>query len=183
MTRPQDPEAQLRDEFHRLLGRLVHALAQFDFLVGLQLTHLGPYRGREVSDLLQTRQARLGERLQRLRALVLETYATAGPAFSAQFKDWFDDAERARALRNDFAHGRWAVPAKYGLTEDGRRNLEEPILAFVPLDFDMTPDQPDKSVYMTIAEFSAHVELAEALFSRYWKLCERHIGHALPSAS
>jgi hypothetical protein len=48
------------------------------------------------------------------------------------------------------------------------------------LDFDMTPDQPDKSVYMTIAEFSAQVEVAEALFSRYWKLCERHIGHALP---
>jgi hypothetical protein len=66
------------------------------------------------------------------------------------------------------------------LTEDGCINLAEPILAFVPLDFDMTPDQPDKSVYLTIAELSEHVELAEALFSRYWKLCEKHIGHALP---
>lgn len=80
----------------------------------------------------------------------------------------------------EYVHGRWAVPAKYGLTGDGSRNPNEPILAFVPLDFDMSPNQPDKSIYMTIAEFSAHVELAEALFSRYWVLCEKHIGHALP---
>lgn len=174
-------ENELEDEFHRLLGRLVHASARFDFYIGLQLNYLGPYRRQDVSGLLRTDRARLSDRLKRLRELVLETYATAGAEFSEEFNRWFEDAEHARVLRNDCAHGRWAVPAKYGLTPDGRRDLSKPILAFVPLDFDMTPDQPDKSEYMTIEDFAEQVFMVENLFGRYWQLCEKHIGHALPA--
>lgn len=176
----EDPEAGFRDEFHRLLGRLVHAMARFDFNIGLQLNQLGPYRSQDVGSLLQTGQARLGDRLKRLRVLVLETYASAGPAVAQQFSDWFDTAGEARVLRNDYVHGRWAVPGKYNVTEEGRRIPTEPLLAFVPLDFDLSPDQPDKSVYMTLEEFAEQVRHAEALFGRYWELCERNIEHALP---
>jgi len=36
-------ETEFEDEFHRLLGRLVHATARFDFNVGLQLNSFGIY--------------------------------------------------------------------------------------------------------------------------------------------
>lgn len=44
MTKKPRPTVQavdpFSDEFHRLLGRLVHAIARFDFNVGLQLNWL-----------------------------------------------------------------------------------------------------------------------------------------------
>lgn len=36
-------EDPFSDEFHRLLGRLIHSIARFDFTVGLQLNWLGPH--------------------------------------------------------------------------------------------------------------------------------------------
>ena len=58
-------EDPFRDEFHRLLGRLIHSIARFDFTVGLQLNWLGPHCQQDVSGLLSARQAKLGERLKK----------------------------------------------------------------------------------------------------------------------
>ncbi|MDM4765985.1 hypothetical protein [Pelomonas sp. SE-A7] len=169
------------DEFHRLLGRLVHALASFDFNIGLQLNWMGPYSGRDVSDLLKPRQARLGDRLDMLEQMVVELYSPAGTSALKDFRDWFASAHKVRAIRNDYAHGRWGVPGKLQESPSGPALPRVPLLAFVPLEFDMTPDQPDKSVYLTIEEFKQQVEQAEALFAKYWDLAERHKASVLPS--
>lgn len=47
-------------EFHRQLGRLVHAHAGFDLNVCLQLNWLGPHCQVDVSELLAPRRSQLG---------------------------------------------------------------------------------------------------------------------------
>lgn len=174
------PDA-FRDEFHRLLGQLVHAIARFDFTVGLQLNWLGPYCQQDVAELLSPRQARLGERLKKLKALIMDVYEPAGPKALAEFTEWFTRADQARVLRNDYAHGRWGVPGKHKLTPSGRMIDAEPLLAFMPLHWDLTPDRADDSIYMTLEEFASQVSDAESLFDAYWKLCKRYEVHAKPS--
>lgn len=168
------------DEFHRLLGRLVHAIARFDFNVGLQLNWLGPHCQQDVSDLLTARQARLGDRLKKLEVLIMDVYEPAGAKALTEFSAWFENAHQARALRNDYAHGRWGVPGKYNFKPPGRLIDAEPLLVFVPLQWDMSPDRVDDSVSMTIEEFAAQVHDAESLFNAYWQLCQRYIAHAKP---
>ena len=98
---PRDP---FEDEFHRLLGRLVHAQARFDFNVGLSLNWMGPHYGREVTDLLDPINTLLGTRLRKLKALVLDAYEPAAKQALVDFKAWFEKADRARCLRNDYVN-------------------------------------------------------------------------------
>ena len=142
-------EDPFRDEFHRLLGRLIHSIARFDFTVGLQLNWLGPHCQQDVSGLLSARQAKLGERLKKLRTLIMNVYESAGPAAPAEFSVWFDKADQARVLRNDYAYGRWDVPGKHRFKPPGRMIDAEPLLAFIPLHWDMPPDRADDSIYRT----------------------------------
>ena len=67
-----------QDEFHRLLGRLVHAHARFDFNIGLQLNWLGSYYQIDVAEQLDPRKAQLGTRLKKLKQLILDMYQPAG---------------------------------------------------------------------------------------------------------
>lgn len=177
---PLSREDPFRDEFHRLLGRLIHAIARFDFTVGLQLNWLGPYCQQDVSGLLGARQARLGERLKKLEVLIMDVYEPAGAQALAEFSTWFERADQARVLRNDYAHGRWGVPGKLKVKPPGRMIDAEPMLAFIPLHWDMTPDRADDSIYMTLEEFAAQVDDAESLFDAYWRLCKRYEMHAKP---
>jgi hypothetical protein len=176
-------EDPFRDEFHRLLGRLIHSIARFDFTVGLQLNWLGPHCQQDVSVLLSARQAKLGERLKKLKALIMDVYEPAGTQALAEFSTWFDKADQARGLRNDYAHGRWGVPGKYLFKPPGRLIDAKPLLAFIPLHWDMTPDRADDSVYMTLEEFATQVSDAESLFDAYWKLCKRYESQAKPHRS
>jgi hypothetical protein len=56
-----------------------------------------------------------------------------------------------------------------------------PLLAFIPLHWDMTPDGPDDSIYMTLGEFASQVSDAQPLFDFYWNLRKRYEIHAKPS--
>lgn len=107
-----------RDEFHRLLGQLVHAIARFDFTVGLQLNWLGPYCQKDVTELLSPRQAKLGEHLKKLKALIMDVYEPAGPKALAEFTEWFARADQARVLRNDYCAARNTGPDPVGLGGD-----------------------------------------------------------------
>lgn len=139
---------------------------------------LGPHCQQDVSDLLTARQARLGDRLKKLEVLIMDVYEPAGPKALAEFSAWFENVHQARALRNDYAHGRWGVPGKYNFKPPGRLIDAEPLLVFVPLQWDMSPDHFDDSVSLTIEEFAAQVHDAESLFNAYWQLCQRYIAHA-----
>ncbi len=176
-------EDPFSDEFHRLLGRLIHSIARFDFTIGLQLNWLGPHCQQDVSELLSARQARLGERLRKLKVLIMNVYEPAGAVALDEFSAWFDKADQARVLRNDYAHGRWGVPGKLRFKPSGRMIDAEPLLVFIPLHWDMTADRPDDSIHMTLHEFAMQVEDAESLFDAYWKLCKRYELHAKPRST
>jgi hypothetical protein len=148
-----------RDEFHRLLGRLVHAHGQFDFNVGLQLNWMGPYYGDDVAELLDPHKAQFSKRLKKLKQLVMNAFEPAG---------------EATALRNDYVHGRWGVPGKFNFKPPGRMIDAEPLLTFVQLHWDMSPDRTDDSIVMTLAEFAEQVAIVERAFSEYWRLNDKY---------
>lgn len=171
------------DEFHRLLGRLIHAHARFDFNIGLQLNYLGPHVGEDVSVMLDPRQSQLNTRLKKLKQIVMKAFRPAGTKALKEFSEWFKQAHEARALRNDYAHGRWGVPGKFKFKPPGRMIDAEPLLTFMPLHWNLNPDRPDDSLTMTLEEFAAQVATVEKLFSRYWELSEKYLRYVGPATS
>lgn len=163
------------DEFHRHLGRLVHGAARFDFNVGLQLNWLGIHCGVDVSKHLDPNRVSLGTRLDKLETLVGQAFKAAGPEAMAEFDAWFSRARSARALRNNYAHGRWGCPGKLAESPHGAGHPRIPMLAFVSLDWDLTPDQPDRSLYLTMEDFSSQVDDAIAVFNSFFALTEKHL--------
>lgn len=162
-----------RREFHHLLGRLANAHANLDFNIGLQLNWLGPHLQVKVHHLLDARKVMFAKRLGMLKDLVFELFENAGEAALNEFRQWFEAADAMKALRNDYVHGRWGVPGKL---VDG-----QPMLAFVALHWDLTPDRPDDSIYMTLDEFGSQVAKTEALAHEYFRLERKYLAYAKPS--
>lgn len=167
-----------REEFHRLLGRLVHETAQFDFYIGLQLNWLGDYYKVDLGDLLDPKKSQLNQRLKKLRQITMRAYQRAGDDALAEFSEWFDRADNARALRNDYVHGRWGVPGKYDFKFAGRLMDADPLLTFVPLNWDISPDQADSSISMTMQEFAQQVDAAQILFAEHHRLSNLYMEFA-----
>ena len=161
------------DQFNVHLGRLVHATARFDHFIGLQLNWLGLYLAVDVSKYLEPTKVTLATRLERLQLLVKDAFQAAGPAAMAELDGWFASAASARALRNNYVHGRWGLPGKLAESPDGGPRV--PLLAFIKLDWDMTPNQPDKSEYLTIDEFRKQVEDAVAVYNAFFALSEKYL--------
>jgi hypothetical protein len=177
-SRNEMREAEFENEFHRLLGRLVHATARFDVNIGHQLNWLGIYYQVDVKELLNPCRTQLKQRLIALRRIVLKAYKPAGETAMAEFKEWFSRANKARALRNDYVHARWGVPGKY-LAEPHCALIDAiPQLTVLPLTWDVSPELPDKSSAMTLEQFAQQVETAESLFADYQRLSKKYEGFA-----
>jgi len=161
------PTSEFERAFHELLGRLAHAHASLDFNVGLQLNWLGPYLAVTVQHLLDARRVAFAKRLSALRELVLELFEGAPESARTEFESWFERAAEMKALRNDYVHGRWGVPGK--MVEG------QPMLGFVPLHWDMTPDRPDSSTYMTIDDLERQVKQMEVLARDYFRLEKKYL--------
>lgn len=166
---------ELDNEFHRLLGQLVRAHADFDFNIGLQLSWLGPHCAIDIATHLDPRRTSFIKRLQRLRKVVLIAFAPGGNDVLNEFKEWFKRAESATALRNSYAHGRWAVPGSYRFTETTTVADATPLLCFVPLGWDMSPDRIDTTIKLTIDEFGEQVRDVQAIFGEYFAMCNRYM--------
>lgn len=173
-----DSHERFRDEFHLLLGRLVHAIARLYFNVGLQLRAWGCEDDPSINVLLKPRTARLDERLKGLERLLMKAWSHVGDEGLQELQNWFVRAHQARAFRNEYAHGRWGVPGRLQEAASGRYCDAIPLLLFVPLDWNMSPDRKDESISMTLEEFAAQVREAELLTGEYWKLTERYAGQA-----
>lgn len=180
-TAPTWTQESLEEELHRSLGRLVHEASRFDFIVGLQLNWLGRYCQVDVSKYLSPTKYTLENRLAMLKKLIKKAFRTAGPEVTAEFDKWFASARAARALRNRYAHGRWGVPGKLAESPLGPGHPRIPMLAFVRLDWDLSPNQPDRSVYMTMEELREQVEEAVLVFRAFFALVERHLAHCMPA--
>lgn len=174
-------QASLEDEVHRSLGRLVLEAARFDFFVGLQLNSLGPYCRVDVSKHLHPTRCTLDERLVMLQKLVKRAFSTAGPEVAQEFNDWFASARAAKALRNRYAHGQWGIPGRWAESPLGLDHPRVPMLAFVPLGWDLTPDLPDRSVYLTVEELGKQVDEAIGVFQAFFALTQKHLAHCLPA--
>ncbi len=160
-----------QDEVHRLLGRLIHAYARLDLNMGLQLKWLGPYRGVPIDHLLDKRVP-LAHRFCALRPLVLEVYATDGVDASRSFSQWFDRADEAKALRNDYAHGRWLF--------DTADECADPHFDFVALSWEMDPAKQDPPLRLSLTQFRRQVEEMELLSGEFFKLESKFRDRCLP---
>ncbi|HYP84957.1 hypothetical protein [Variovorax sp.] len=162
----QLPFLQGEDRLHWLLGRLVHAHARLDLGIGLQLKWLGPYRGVDVDHLLVAPSVHFKTRLDKLRPLALEMWGHSNPVACAAFEQWFQRVERARGVRNDYAHGRW-----------GRVNMREPdLFAFVALSWEFDPAKMAPEVQVTLDELEVQVKEIEALVHDFQRLQKKHEG-------
>ena len=166
---------EIEDEMHRLLGRLVHEIARFDFIVGLQLRWIGIRLGVDTTKSLNVKKYRLADRLKCLQLRIEPLLSKQSPNALCEFRAWFDRAERARALRNDYAHGRWAAPGKYVESPQGPEHPRVPLLAFIPLDWDTSSGRPDTSRYMSIEELAEQVSDAAALFRSFKALSDKYL--------
>lgn len=154
-------ERELADEVHRLLGRLVHASARFDFNMGLQLVWLGPYCQVPVAQLLDKRVP-FNQRLQMLRRLVLDVFAHENDDAREAFAAWFNGIDKAKALRNDYAHGRWGF--QHGL------QLADPEFDFVALDWEMDKAKQAPAIRLRLSSLAREVAAVESLFNEYRRL-------------
>lgn len=157
------------DRLHLLLGRLVHAFARLDFYLGLQLKWLGPYRGVKIDQLLDARLP-FKHRLDALKPLVLEMYAHTDQAAYDLYQSWFERVENAKAIRNDYAHGRWG----------GFRPVKEGF-EFVALSWEMDAMKQTPAVRMTFDDLERNVAEVELLFSEYTSFGNRFRMQGRPS--
>lgn len=94
----------------------------------------------------------------------------------AEFANWFAKIDKARALRNDYAHGRWGVPGgRRGGPDTPLRDCEL-LLGFVPLHWNLSPDTMPQEITMTLGEFEQQVEDAISLFGEYFDLYKKYSG-------
>ncbi|WP_144410057.1 hypothetical protein [Cupriavidus basilensis] len=173
----QIAETDFDSAFHLLLGRLVHAIARLDFNIGLQLRYWGHEQDAKIRELLEPHTAKLKGRLKALERLMWAAWTSSDLEGEREFALWFERAHRARGFRNDYSHGRWGVPGKHLRTESGRLCDATPLLVFVPLDWDMSPNRVDKSIDLTLEDFAAQVEEAELLSSQYLNLVTKYGAH------
>jgi hypothetical protein len=163
---------ELKDEFHLRLGRLTYASAHLDFNVGLSLNWLGPHNEIDVVSVLKPNNS-LKNRLAKLDELVRLTFDQTKPEIAKSFTDVFERADKVRALRNDYVHGRWGFP----FAQDG----EVPYVFFVALNWNMDPDQADTSIKVTLAEFDTQIAEVEAVSDQLGHLLRRYSAHAKPA--
>lgn len=168
-------QAAFEDEFHRLLGLLVRHSARLDFSVGLQLNWMSGYYGFEIGELLNPKASNLQKRIAKLRSVCKQAFQPAGPTAIAEFSKWFAKADKARALRNDYVHGRWGVPGSHRGGPDTPRQDCELLLTFVPLHWDLSPETMPKEIAITMGEFRQQVEDAISLFEDYFNLSQKYI--------
>ncbi|WP_116313797.1 hypothetical protein [Cupriavidus taiwanensis] len=64
--------------------------------------------------------------------------------------------------------------------ESGRLCDATPLLVFVPLDWDMSPNREDKSIELTLEEFAAQVEEAERLSVQFLHIERKYGAHLYP---
>jgi hypothetical protein len=100
---------RLESESAKILGHLVFEYSRLEMEVGLVLAWTD--EGRELERLTnEVGDFNLKKKLDRLEALVTAKYAVVASTESATpYAAWLAEANRLRALRNQFFHGRWGI--------------------------------------------------------------------------
>lgn len=151
------------DRLHWLLGRLVHAFGRLDLTIGLQLRWPGLYRGVDVAGLL-TAETKFKTRAKKLRSLVGEMWGHSNEAAREAFDQWFERVERVRALRNNYAHGRWGNASAKDLN----------YYQFVALSWEFDAERQPPAEYLSLDELEVQVKEVETLFNDFKKLTRKY---------
>jgi hypothetical protein len=162
---------QILDMFHQALGRLVHAHAQFDFNIGMQLNVLGLDTGHDVSELL-VGKAPFSNRLRKAEDLVFIQYASAPDAAKQQLEQWFIKAHEVKAMRNDYTHARWQIP--------NLSDSDDPLFRMLPLNWNFDPNQEDKSVPIRLSDLHADAAEIERLDGGLGGWMRKYLVYAAP---
>jgi hypothetical protein len=165
---------EIRAAFRLALGRLVHAHAEFDFNIGLQLNWLGHDNNQNVSKFLVGKRP-FDWRLEKAEELVFKQYSSAPTASLAELREWFSAARKMKDLRNDYAHARWSLP---GYVEG-----DDPEFRMTPLNWNMDPDQKDASVPIKLSELHVAALEIERLGSGLGAWMIKHLAYATPRAT
>jgi hypothetical protein len=127
-----------------------------------------------LGDLLNPKKTPLQKRIAKLKSVCKQAFQPAGDTAIAEFSAWFAKADKARALRNDYVHGRWGIPGGHRGGSDTPFRDCELLLAFVPLHWNMSPDTTPEEIKLTMGEFNEQVEDAISLFREYFRLQKKY---------
>jgi|JI7StandDraft_1071085.scaffolds.fasta_scaffold337784_2 hypothetical protein len=141
--KPLSADSAEQAEFHRWIGAIVEAYAWFDFNLGLKLN---AWPGSNASDVLDAAKP-LKVRLDRLIHLVGRSTASVSPEQTARWEEWLEVVNSARALRNDYAHGRWIKEGDIGLGGVKWR--------LVPLQWSAGLQEPVEPITLTCGQLEA----------------------------
>ncbi|MES1979998.1 MAG: hypothetical protein V4451_18310 [Pseudomonadota bacterium] len=134
---------QAQSELHRSIGGLMEAYAWLDVHVGLKIkTHSG--NDPEAFALLSPKLP-MKLRLDCLNKLVQNASANSEAPIKNDWSVWNTQAEKVRALRNDYAHGRWIFNH-----EPGRNSFR-----FARLDWNTNVQLADAPLAISPAEIDA----------------------------
>lgn len=152
MNHDLEPQAAAR------VGLLVFSFARLDYLLALALRNLLAARSSEdLNPLIQ----RLGfkEKMDALRE-VISSKRPERPAAATEYVAWYLKADKLRATRNAFVHGRWGVQShetafnaspKFGKAISG------------------------SSKHFSLAELDAEVSTAEEVLESFYEWHSRHV--------
>lgn len=71
------------------------------------------------------------------------------------------------------------MPGKHRFTETTTLIDATPLLCFVPLGWDMSPDRVDQTIELTLDEFAKQVADAEEIFEDYFTMGEEHMRYVI----
>ncbi|MCZ8292546.1 MAG: hypothetical protein O9312_03435 [Hylemonella sp.] len=165
---------QYEDAFYWYLGRLTQAAAALDAVVSMAIQWLEKYNGREADASLFKPNVPFAHRLTKLSEITKETFSHDQPEVSRDFSDWFERANKARALRNNYVHARWGLR----LPRDGA----EPDVEYIPLQLGIDPTVTEATTWITFSEFNQYIEEFRRLHVELNKLYDRHSAAARPAA-
>jgi len=136
---------------------------------------MADYYNFKLGDLLDPKTTPLQKRIAKLKSISKKAFQPAGAKAISEFAEWFSKVDKARALRNDYVHGRWGVPGGHRGDPDTPFRDCELLLAFVPLHWNLSPGTMPIETKMTIGDFEQQVKDAVSLFSQYSDLSKKYL--------
>jgi len=142
--------------------------------VGMLVAKWGPHLEVDVSRALNARKAPAELRLTVYRRLASKVFEPGGKAVLEDFRAWAKGARELCKLRNEYVHGRWALPL--------RDDPVDPLLAFCPLGWDFSAERPTQTREIRMSALAAQVAALEGCGGTLAALERSHVAFARPAA-
>jgi hypothetical protein len=115
---------ELEARFYSAIGKFIDSYGWFDYNLGLQISFWHSGSQLDVRKYLTT-DSHLKTRLDVLKQMINRSTNRVSEVEQSEYEQWVANVDAIRALRNEYAHGRW-IHSKPTADDDGQ-------MTFLPL--------------------------------------------------